>query len=101
MNEENKMTREEAEEMFDYYNGSLSVTFDSYYKFSFTFLGENDDVELFLGYGGNHDDIYRYNVNTKPVETPKNYNDIIKESWSWIKMTDKRTGKWWQESFDY
>jgi hypothetical protein len=44
--------------------GDVDLTFDSYYKFTFTFAGTAPDgVRIAAGFGGNSDDIYREDVN--------------------------------------
>ncbi len=53
------MTRDE---FLDKY-GDVVVTFSSYYKYTFTFSAElPDGSTLSVGYGGNHDEIYRYEL---------------------------------------
>ena len=55
------MTREEFYAKY----GEVEVVFTSYYKFTFNYgaiLPNNR--RLSVGYGGNHDDIYRHEVST-------------------------------------
>ena len=53
------MTREEFYAKYD----DVEVTFDSYYKFIFTFVGDlPDGARLSCSYGGNHDEIYRFEL---------------------------------------
>jgi len=54
------MTYEEFIEKY----GEEEIKFSSYYKYSFTFKNE----KLAVGYGGDHDDIYRLEVNTEPIK---------------------------------
>ncbi len=53
------MSRTEALEKY----GARQVKFASYYKYSFTFTGEDLEVTV----GGNKDDIYRFSVDTEEV----------------------------------
>lgn len=41
-------------------HGDKKVKFKSYYKYIFTFV--NDEEELVVSVGGNHEDIYKMNV---------------------------------------
>lgn len=53
------MTNAEFEELY----GDVEVTFSSYYKYSFTFVGvAPDGTAIAVTYGGCGDDIYRYEV---------------------------------------
>ena len=53
------LTIKEVREMY----GNLPLRFSSYYKFSFTFVGVAEDcVEVVASYGGNSDDIYKFDV---------------------------------------
>jgi hypothetical protein len=46
--------------------GDEKVRFASYYKYGFAFRGVDND-KLLVQYGGDHDDIYRFGVNTYPL----------------------------------
>ena len=44
--------------------GDVEVEFYSYYKYTFTYRGELPDGSvIFCDYGGNSDEVYRYEVN--------------------------------------
>jgi len=59
MSKQNKLTKEQVEELY----GEVPLLFDSYYKYSFTYVGEADDgIEIVMSYGGQSDDVYRYTV---------------------------------------
>lgn len=59
------MTTEEFNERF----GKYAVKFSSYYKYTFNFRAEVEPgVVVTVGYGGNHDDIYRYEVDSETME---------------------------------
>ena len=49
------------QEFLDKY-GNVLVRFSTYYKYSFTFAGETDNLTVTVSYGGSSDDIYRYDV---------------------------------------
>lgn len=59
------MTRADFYEKY----GDVEVVFTSYYKYTFTYVATlPDGKRLTVGYGGNHDDIYRFDVSAnKPV----------------------------------
>jgi hypothetical protein len=86
------MTAEQVNEKFK----DVKVTFDSYYKFTFTFKGQSEDgYTLACLYGGNSDDIYRYDVNTDPVS----FGEC--DQWSHVVVKDKDSNKVFSESFDW
>lgn len=51
-----------SEERFMELYGDVKVVFQSYYKYSFSFLGEFDGKTIYIRVGGNPDDIYRFDV---------------------------------------
>ena len=59
------MTREEFVKKYDIANREF--IFDSYYKYSFTFQAK-DMPELTVTWGGEADDIYRYDVSRDGIE---------------------------------
>lgn len=62
--EQTKMTKEEVQEKFK----DVKIKFTHYYKYSFTFEGMSEDgYKIVCSYGGNTDDIYRFNVTDQPV----------------------------------
>ena len=86
------MTAEQVNEKFK----DVKVTFDSYYKFTFTFKGQSEDgYTLACLYGGSSDDIYRYDVNTDPVS----FGEC--DQWSHVVVKDKDGNKVFSESFDW
>ena len=86
------MTAEQVNEKFK----DVKVTFDSYYKFTFTFKGQSEDgFTLACLYGGSSDDIYRYDVNTNPVS----FGEC--DQWSHVVVKDKDSNKVFSESFDW
>jgi hypothetical protein len=86
------MTAEQVNEKFK----DVKVTFDSYYKFTFTFKGQSEDgFTLACLYGGSSDDIYRYDVNTDPVS----FGEC--DQWSHVVVKDKDGNKIFSESFDW
>jgi hypothetical protein len=86
------MTVEQVNEKFK----DVKVTFDSYYKFTFTFKGQSEDgYTLACLYGGSSDDIYRYDVNTDPVS----FGEC--DQWSHVVVRDKDDNKVFSESFDW
>jgi len=72
-----KLTEEQAEELY----GEVPLLFDSYYKFSFTFVGDAPDgAHIVLSYGCESDDVYRYTVERdKP--------DYLKNGFTYLQIT--------------
>ena len=59
------MTREEFIAKY----GDVKVTFDCYYKYTFSFSGTCDNgYDIVVDVGGNYDDIYIFSVDSGPVE---------------------------------
>jgi hypothetical protein len=59
------MNIEEANKKY----GSTEITFTSYYKYSFDYHGTGPDgEEIYCSSGGCADEIYRYDVDLKPIE---------------------------------
>lgn len=60
------MTREEFYEKY----GDVKVKFSSYYKYTFTYTGNlPDGGRISVNWGGNSDDIYRFDVDADSEET--------------------------------
>lgn len=60
------MTRREFYEKY----GDVRVKFDNYYKYTFTFTATlPDGKSLTCGYGGNSDEIYRYEIRADSENT--------------------------------
>jgi hypothetical protein len=57
------MDRQKLEERY----GKVKLVFNSYYKYTFTFIGESDGDIIAAHVGGDADEIYKENVNNKPV----------------------------------
>lgn len=86
------MTVEQVNEKFK----DVKVTFDSYYKFTFTFIGQSEDgYKIACLFGGDSDDIYRYDVNTDPVS----FGEC--EQWTAVAVKDKEGNKVFSEIFDW
>ena len=59
-----------TEQQFKEKYGDIQVTFQSYYKYVFTYRGVIDEKRvLLLEFGGNSDDIYRHEVLGECSET--------------------------------
>lgn len=62
------MTRKEFIEKY----GDIEVTFSSYYKYTFTYRADLDDGSAInVSFGGNADEIYRFNVVNNDKSTVK------------------------------
>ena len=48
------MTELEVKKFFD----GVELSFSSYYKYTFTYIGIKDGIEVVVEYGGDSDDIY-------------------------------------------
>ena len=55
------MTNLNEKEFLELY-GEAKVVFTSYYKYSFSFIGEFNGKSIYVSVGGNADDIYRFDV---------------------------------------
>lgn len=60
---DNIISKDDVVEKF----GDLKLKFHSYYKYSFTYVGERDGYKVSVSYGGNHHDIYRHEVKADDV----------------------------------
>lgn len=49
-------------EQFKYKFGDAKVVFSYYYKYSFSFKGEFEGNKIYINVGGDHNDIYRFDV---------------------------------------
>jgi len=76
------MTIQEAIEKYE----EVDLLFSSYYKYSFSFHWENDEVTIDTCNGWNSDDIYRYTVERN---TPQQLNKY----WNFIEIKDKKTNE--------
>ena len=56
------------EDFYEKYK-DVKFVFDSYYKYTFTFVGEHAGESVRVEVGGNHNDIYRMEVDEGCVET--------------------------------
>jgi hypothetical protein len=67
------MTKEEFIEKY----GEVTVFFSSYYKYTFSFAAYLDDEHrIVVEYGGDANDIYRFEVETAQPRSIKNLGDI-------------------------
>ena len=71
------MTQEEVDKKFD----KAKVRFESYYKFSFSYVGRWRGFTILCSEGGNSDDIYRHSVSTAPQD--------FEEVGRWVSVTIK------------
>ena len=62
------MTRQE---FYDKYK-EVDFFFESYYKYTFTFVGEHEGKPVTIGVGGGSDDIYRFEVTVGCNESIEN-----------------------------
>lgn len=76
------MTITEAVEKYQ----GIDLLFQSYYKYSFSFHWENEEVIIDVSNGWSSDDIYKYTVERN---TPQH----LHEYWSFIEIKDKTTNK--------
>lgn len=88
------MNKEQAEKLYNE-NSNLKLKFVHYYKYSFCFAGENDAIKVYVKYGGNDSDIYRFDVDDKEFEAPKTFNELMENYYS-VDIINKKTN----EGFD-
>jgi hypothetical protein len=90
---ENKMTVEQVKEKF----GNTVLRFSSYYKYMFAFTGHTDDGhKIMCMYGGNSDDIYRYDVDANSEYRLGNLND-----WSAVVIKDGANNEVFYQNNDW
>ena len=89
------MTKTEAKKFYEE-NERPKVYFVRYCKYSFTFSGKNDVMELNLCYGGNADDIYRHEIDNKPVELPKEF-DAFLDTYNLVIIENIKNGDKYEE----
>ena len=89
------MTKEEARKFYEE-NEKPKVYFVRYCKYSFTFSGNNDFMKLTLCYGGNADDIYRYEIDTAPIELPKDLDSLL-DFYSLVVVENVKNGDKYEE----
>lgn len=71
------------EQVFETY-GNAELTFDEYYKYSFSYKGKAEDgAEIYASYGGCADDIYRHTVKNND----KQLLGFPPESWRYVTIT--------------
>ena len=68
-------------EFMDQY-GDVVVSFSSYYKYSFTFRGTKNGESIRVCLGGNHSDIYRFEVDADCKSKIKDMDDWMMTSGS-------------------
>lgn len=91
------MDKEQAAALYE--KLPLKIRFTSYFKYSFSFAGENEVLTANLSFGGSADDIYRAGVDNDEFEAPKTFEELL-VTYNWIKLTDKKTGELF-ELYDY
>jgi len=78
--------------------GHIPLKFRSYYKYTFIFTGEDKNCKICCRCGGDHSDIYRFEV------TPdKAYylEELSMETCTYIEITDKKTNEVIFRSIEY
>lgn len=55
-----------ANKLFVKEKEDLWVSFSSYYKYRFNFIGATDNISIRLSFGGDSGDIYRSEVDSRP-----------------------------------
>lgn len=76
-----KITKDNLEEVTKLYEGiskDLKLKFSGYYKYSFSFYGEVGNIKVYVSYGGNADDIYRYDITAeKIINAPLTLEELV------------------------
>ena len=94
---QNLMSDDEVKILFK----DVHLTFESYYKYMFTFIGFEtltDRYKIIAQYGGNHDDIYKFDVN---IHEPMKFN---LHSFSYVeiyKYDDKNPPTFYTKIYEY
>lgn len=77
MSEENKITEKELKTIL---GEDFKVKFRRYYKYEFSFIAKFEDYEISTWYGGDTDEIYRYEIFAdieEPLFPLDNWNSIV------------------------
>lgn len=90
------MTEEETKVFYESNREGLEMRFSYYWKYCFTYKGENNNMRINASYGGDSSDIYRYEVTSEPIKLPEKFEDL-KGEFRDFTITDKYTG----ETFEY
>ena len=87
------ITKDNFEDVAKIYEGisaKLKLEFSDYYKYSFSFVGEVEDIRIYVSYGGNADDTYRFNVSAlEKISAPKTLQGLFDE-YFYISIKDKK-----------
>lgn len=85
------MTEEEFIEKY----GDVKVKFSSYWKYTFNYTGSlPDGCKISVGYGGNADDIYRY-------EVVPDHEETVSSIYPYFGRVRDKDGKVIDEFYDY
>jgi hypothetical protein len=85
-------TKEEVNEKFK----EANVYFSRYYKYTFTFVCQSEDgYKLICNYGGDSNEIYRYEVSNSPEPF------VECDNWSRVRVLDSNDKEVFSESFDW
>jgi hypothetical protein len=83
---ENELTDEFIKENFK----DVQMTFEHYYKYTFTFIGylsrkvvNGTEYKIVARYGGDHDDVYRFEVDT---HKPERFGEMGLDSYSFVEI---------------
>lgn len=94
------LTKEEAIELYNNNYKDIKVKFSSYYKYSFGFSGENDNIKIYISFGGTADDIYRFDVHADELCGLGPF-EKLSDNWNYINITRKSDNLSYGESFDW
>jgi hypothetical protein len=76
--------------------GEVKLTFSSYYKYMFTYVGmAPDGTKISASYGGDHDTIYRHSVSNNEVMKVGNVEN------EWHRVTAEKDGHEIFAYYDY
>jgi hypothetical protein len=76
------LTKLEARKIYEANSENLKLKFYSYYKYTFTFMGDNGIIKVYAKYGGNKDDIYRLEVTCDEINAPKTFEELMNDYYS-------------------
>jgi hypothetical protein len=83
------MNKEEAKQFYES-SERPDLLFDSYYKYEFAFVGENDVMKLSVSYGGDSSDIYRFDVDRGFKKSPATFDELMDTYYS-VFIKDKKS----------
>lgn len=85
------MLEEKAKELYEQNTEGLELNFTHYYQYMFSFNAENDNLSIDTVFGGEADNVMRYELTNEPLPAPKTFEELLSQ-YNSVTITDKKTG---------